>query len=44
MIRPETNSSDSIDPEFLTFRHNSPQALLSSGRTIYSHRFDYKSL
>lgn len=38
------DNSDSFDPEFLTFRHNAPQVLLSSGRSIYSQRFDYKSL
>lgn len=37
-------SSDSFDPEFLTFRHNSPQYIATSGRSIYSQRFDYKSL
>lgn len=38
----KADSNDSIDPEFLTFRHNNPVA--NSGRSIYSQRFDYKSL
>jgi len=40
----EDKSLDSFDPEFLTFRHNSPENLPASGRSIYSQRFDYKSL
>lgn len=38
------NSNDSLDPDFLTFRHNSPNNCQSSGRSIYSQRQDYKSL
>ena len=37
-------SSDSLDPEFLTFRYNSPNMIEGSGRSIYSQRHDYKSL
>lgn len=44
MLMTHDNSGDSTDPEFLTFRHNSPQPILSSGRSIYSQRFDVKSL
>lgn len=48
-ISPES-SYESIDPEFLTFRHNSPHLIEQSGRSIYSQRienteaFSYKSL
>lgn len=44
MLSMEDKSADSIDPEFLTFRHNNTPALPSSGRSILSQRFDYKSL
>lgn len=44
MLIADDKSADSIDPEFLTFRHNSPQAVATSGRSIYSQRFDCKSL
>ena len=37
-------SNDSLDPEFLTFRYNSPNMVEGSGRSIYSQRHDYKSL
>lgn len=39
-ISPE-NSCESIDPEFLTFRHNSPNLIQPSGRSIFSQRIDY---
>lgn len=42
MLSSEENS-ENVDPEFLTFRHNSP-GVPTSGRSIYSQRFDYKSL
>lgn len=44
MLSSEDKLADSFDPEFLTFRHHTPTEVATSGRSIYSHRLDYKSL
>lgn len=38
------NTSQSTDPEFLTFRHNSPNLIEPSGRSIFSQRIDYAEI